>query len=334
MTAGSPFDDFRAVAASLRGPDGAAEDRLRRVFSSSREGLAGLGQVAGLALWLARWSSAGPVVRRPQMAVFAGTHGVAALGVGDPGGEPTDVLVEGHAAGGTVLNQVCAANDLGLKVFDLALHLPTADMTREPALDERACAATMAFGMEAVAGGTDLLCIGSLGVGGATVAAAIFAALYGGGGADWVDGEGDADLSRRRIAAVDAAVAVHAGHLADPLEVLRRFGGREFAAIAGAILAARAERVPVVLDGCAALAAAAVLARLAPTALDHCLLAQRPVRDSERRVAAALAMKPILDLDMHADDGRAAAIAAGLVRTVAQLAGGMAEIAGRRVAGR
>ena len=124
----------------------------------------------------------------------------------------------------------------------------------------------MAFGMEAVAGGVDLLAIGDIGVGGSTAAAAIFAALYGGSGADWTGpGSGaDAAMIARKAAVIDRGLALHGAHLKDPLEVLRRFGGREFAAIAGAILAARMEKVPVVLDGFAATAAAAILHRANP----------------------------------------------------------------------
>ena len=109
----------------------------------------------------------------------------------------------------------------------------------------------MAYGMEAVAGGIDLLCLGDLGVGNSTVAAAILCMLYGGNGADWVGpGSGaDAAMMRRKAEAVDAAVALHGSHRDDPFEILRRVGGREFAAMAGAIIAARAEKVPVILDG-------------------------------------------------------------------------------------
>jgi NaMN:DMB phosphoribosyltransferase len=83
-------------------------------------------------------------------------------------------MVENFAAGGAAINQICVANDLGLKIFDLALEVPTADISVEAAMDERTCAATMAFGMEAIAGGTDLLCIGEMGIGNTTIAAAIF----------------------------------------------------------------------------------------------------------------------------------------------------------------
>ena len=109
--------------------------------------------------------------------------------------------------------------------------------------------------------------------------------LFGGSGADWVGpGSGaDAAMMRRKAEAVDAALALHGSHREDPLEVLRRVGGREFAAIAGAIIAARMEKVPVILDGFAATAAAAVLhARQSRHALDHCLLAQRPTEPGHR----------------------------------------------------
>ncbi|TIV03492.1 MAG: nicotinate-nucleotide--dimethylbenzimidazole phosphoribosyltransferase, partial [Mesorhizobium sp.] len=159
--------------------------------------------------------------------------------------------VELCAAGGAAVNQICISYDLGLKVFDLALHIPTADITEDAALDERGCAATMAFGMEAIAGGTDLLCLGDLGVGNSTVATALCAALFGGSSADWVgSGSGaDASMRARKAEVVAAALAFHGTSLSDPLEALRRVGGREFAAIAGAILAARMQKVPVLLDG-------------------------------------------------------------------------------------
>ncbi len=195
--------------------------------------------------------------------------------------------------------------DLGLKVFDLALDLPTADITEEAALDERNCAATMAFGMEAVAGDIDLLCIGDLGVGNTTVAAALFAALLGGNGAEWVGSGSGADdtMMGRKAEVVDRALALHGNHLKDPLEALRRVGGREFAAIAGAILAARMQKVPVVLDGFATTAAAAVLHAANPSALDHCVLAHLSVEPGHARAAEKLGLRPILDLQLASRRG-------------------------------
>ena len=244
-----------------------------------------LGRLEEIAAWLAASTGRKPQVLRPVVAIFAGNHGIARHGVSPRPVEATQRLVELAAAGGAAVNQICIAHDLGLKVYDLALHLPTADFTEGPALDERGCAATMAFGMEAVAGGVDLLAIGDIGVGGSTAAAAIFAALFGGSGADWVGaGSGaDAAMIARKADIVDQGLSLHRAHLKDPLEVLRRFGGREFAAIAGAILAARMEKVAVVLDGFSALAAAAILHRANPAALDHCLLSDMPGRARPRQ---------------------------------------------------
>jgi nicotinate-nucleotide--dimethylbenzimidazole phosphoribosyltransferase len=230
-------------------------------------------------------------------------------------------MVELRAAGGAPINGACLANDVGLKVFDLALDLPTGDISREAALDERGCAATMAFGMEAVAGGTDLLCVSGLSIGEETVAGAMLAALLGGGGRDWVQTEArmDAAIVEQRIALIDEALDRHRPHLGDPLAVLRHLGGREFAAIAGAILAARIERVPVILDGPAALAAAAVLHAVRSGSVGHCLLAQVPTGGEFGKAAAVMGMTALLDLQVSDGQGVAAALAAGLARASVQI---------------
>src|SRR4029079_3498899 len=106
---------------------------------------------------------------------------------------------------------LCASFDLGLKVFDLALDLPTGDITEGPARDESTCAATMAFGMEAIAGGVDLLALGEMGSGNTTIAAAIYTALYGGPAARWAGrGTGaDDQCLARKAAGLEAARRHH-----------------------------------------------------------------------------------------------------------------------------
>ena len=103
-------------------------------------------------------------------------------------------MVANFTSGGAAINQICKTFDISLKVYELALEQPTGDITREPALDERACAATMAFGMEALASAPDLLCPGDMGIGNTTSAAAICHALYGGKPEDWV-GRGPASTT-------------------------------------------------------------------------------------------------------------------------------------------
>ncbi len=309
MTSGLPFDDFRNLLAGLPDRDAAAAGRVADALSRYDGKVAG--RLAAIAEWLAGWSGRTPPrLTKPLVAIFAATHGVAQRLAG---GDHTQRLVEHAAAGGALVSQVCATNDLGLKIFDLALDMPTADITAHDAMDERGCAATMAFGMEAVAGGTDLVVVGAMGAGGEIPAAAILSALYGRAPVEWIGEGAPAELAT-------AALAFHQGRLGDPIETLRRLAGRELAAIAGAILAARMQRIPVILDGFVTLAAAAALKATNATALDHCLAGHASAEPGQARALAALGLVPVLDLGIGSGDGAGGALAAGIVRAAAQTA--------------
>lgn len=320
-TSGLPFDDFRELISQLPEASEFAGEAVREREARLSKPVGSLGRLEEIAEWLAAWSGkAKPQIMRPLVAIFAGNHGVLAQGVSSEPQSLTMDMVNNFAAGGAAINQICIANDLGLKVFDLALEHPTEDITVTAAMDERTCAATMAFGMEAIAGGTDLLCIGEMGVGNTTIAAAISLALFGGQAEDWVSlaaGE-DASVLPAKIAAVKKAVVLNEGNLRDPLEVLRRLGGRELAAITGAILAARAEKIPVLIDGYVASAAAAILLAMNGDALDHCLFSHVSSEPGHRLLLEKMGKAPLLDLNISLGSGTGAALAAGLVKTAAQ----------------
>ena len=210
---------------------------------------------------------------RPTVVVFAGNHGVVAQGVSPYPASVTAQMLENFSAGGARSTRSAPTYGAGLKVFELALDMPTRDITEAPAMDERECAATIAFGMEAIAGGADLLALGEMGIGNTTDRGGHLSRALWRRGADWVGrgtGVNDEGLARK-IDAVRRAVALHQEHLDDPFEVLRRLGGREIAAMAGAILAARMEHTPVLLDGYVVCAAAAILHALDPASIDHCV---------------------------------------------------------------
>ncbi len=323
---GLPFDDFRKLIQNLPGPNVQAVDMARERDSQLTKPPGALGRLEEIAFWLAAWTGRRPAVTRPLVAIFAGNHGVTDKGVSPFPPSVTAQMVENFAAGGAAINQICVAYDLGLKIFDLALEHPTADFTEGAALDEQACAATMAFGMESIAGGTDLLCIGEMGIGNTTVAAAMYLALYGGKAEDWVGpGTGaQGDVLQNKIDAVEKAVALHKDHVKDPLELLRRLGGREIAAMAGAILAARMEGIPVIIDGFVATAAAAVLHAANPKALDHCLIGHVSAEPAHMKVIEKLGKTPLLALGMRLGEGTGAALAAGIVKAAAQCHSGMA----------
>lgn len=318
MTAsGLPFDDIRALLALMPEASQRAAEAVRSRQAQLTKPAGSLGRLDELVVFLAEWQDKlVPTIDHPQMAVFAGNHGVVAKGVSAYPAAVTRAMLQNFQAGGAAVNQICATYGIGLKVFELALDIPTADITEAPALDEAGCAATIAFGMEAIACDVDVLCLGEMGIGNTTIAAAIFAALYGGASADWVGrGTGVDDAGRaRKAAAVEAALATHAGHLGDPLEVLRRLGGREIAALTGAILAARLQRVPVILDGFVVAAAAAILHALDPRAIDHCLAGHVSAEQAHRAVLARLGKVPLLDLGMRLGEGSGAALALGVLK--------------------
>lgn len=327
---GLPFDDIRALLRALPGPDETSRAQVLAREAELIKPAGALGRLEEIVAHLAAWQHrAPPRINRPLVAIFAGSHGVARKGVSAYPSEVNKAMLASFSNGQAAINQICKAHDLGLKVFDLAIELPTADFTEGPALEEAACAATIAFGMEAIANGTDLLCLGEMGIGNTTAAAAIHAALFGGPVATWVGrGTGVDDAGHaRKVAAVEAGLALHRGALKDPLEVLRRLGGREIAAIAGAILAARIERVPVILDGYVATSAAAVLHALEPSSIAHCLAGHVAAEGAHAEVLKRLGLAPILDLGLRLGEGSGAALACAIVKTALACHTGMATFA-------
>lgn len=326
-TPAAPFDDFRDLINLAPGPDLAAVAAVKARDRQLTKPPGALGRLEDLVEWLAAWQGKPkPAVLKPLVAVFAANHGVADRGVSAFPQEVTKQMVANFAGGGAAINQLCVAYDIGLKVFELALDVPTPDISRGPAFDEAGCAATMAYGMESLVSEPDLLCIGEMGIANTTVAAAVYMGLFGGVAEDWVGpgtGVSGAALSHK-AAVVAEAVALNAGHLDDALEVLRRLGGREIAAMAGAIIGARHRRIPVVVDGFVASAAAAVVYRVNSEAIDHCLFAHVSAEPAHARALQCMGKTALLNLGMRLGEGSGAAIAASIVRAAAATHAGMA----------
>jgi nicotinate-nucleotide--dimethylbenzimidazole phosphoribosyltransferase len=309
---GQPFDDIRRLVDGPPLPDIKAADAF--VQACGR----GLGQLQDLGEWLAAWQGrANPAITQPLIGVFAANHGVVAQNIATEPASETQAQVELIAAGGAPVSRAALQSNVGLKVFDLALDIPTPDISTEDAFDEAGCAATMAFGMEAIAGGADLLCVSDIGVGNRIVAAALSQALFGGEAGDWLPEEPNEEIRQNQETAVTAAVGRLGGETDDPLEVLRRVGGREFAAIAGAILAARYQNIPVLLDGVVSVASAAILQVLSPASIAHCRVADRQDDKGFHRLLVETALSPIVDMKLTGGNGLGAVLAIDMCRTAA-----------------
>lgn len=328
------LDQIAASAHSLPLPDEAARRAALERQNSLTKPPGALGRLEELAIFMAGWQGTDrPQIARAQALVFAGNHGICAQGVNPFPQEVTAQMVANFQAGGAAINQLCAVNGAELQVIALELDRPTADFTTGPAMSEAETLAAMAQGAQAVDRGADVLILGEMGIGNSTVAAALAAALFGGSAADWVGpGTGsDAAGIARKIAAIETGLRRHAG--LSPLQVLAALGGREQAAICGAVLAARAQRIPVILDGFICTAAAACLHAADPRLLPHCLVGHASAEPGHRRLLAALGCKPVLDFDMRLGEGSGAALALGILRAALACHNGMATFAEAGVSG-
>ena len=321
------FDEVRALLAELPGPDWSASAAAVAREAQLTKPAGALGRLEELSVWLATWQGRHPPrMERPHAAVFAGNHGVAAQGVSAYPAEVTRQMVANFIEGGAAVNQLCAVADSALRVHEMGLEEPTRDFSEAPAMDEADCAKAIAYGMMTVEDGLDVLALGEMGIANTTSAAAICHALFGGRAADWVGrgtGVDEAGLARK-AQVVKAAVAKHRDAMTDPLEVLRHLGGFELAAILGAVMAARLARTPVLLDGYACTAAAAVLHALDGRALDHCQVAHVSAEPGHRRLLERLDKRPLLDLGMRLGEASGAVLAIPLLKAACACHGAMA----------
>lgn len=325
----STLATFRTELSKAAGPDSSALEEARARNGLLTKPLASLGRLEDVAIWYAGWrGTPRPRIERPQIIVFAGNHGVAALGVSAFPAEVTAQMVVNFQHGGAAINQLAAVSGAAMSVVAIDLDRPTADFTTAPAMSEDEVVGALALGWEAVDPEADLLVTGEMGIANTTSAAALSLAMFGGQPKDWTGrgtGVDDTGLGRK-TAVVAAGLARHAA-VTDPLEILRCLGGREIAAMAGAMAAARAYRIPVILDGFICSAAAAVLERAHSGALDHCIAGHLSAEGAHGRLLAALGKEPLLNLGLRLGEGSGAALAIGILRGAVACLSGMATFA-------
>lgn len=317
--------DIHAALRDLAPADNAAADAASRRNGQLTKPPGALGRLEDMAIWVAGWQGRErPEIKAPLVLIFAGNHGVTAQGVSAFPAEVTAQMVANFQHGGAAINQLSRAAGARMQVHALELDRPTADFTQGPAMSEAETAAAFATGWAAVTGEADLLVVGEMGIGNTTVAAALAAALFGGQAQDWVGrgtGVDDEGLARK-AAAVSAGLARHLP--ADPLQVLQRLGGREIAAMAGAMARARVLGIPLILDGFIACAAAAVLQAVNASALDHAVAGHLSAEGAHARLLNRLGKAPLLSLGLRLGEGSGAALAISIVRAAVACHSGMA----------
>ena len=337
------------LAAAIQPVDEAAAAQARHRHDGLAKPPGSLGALEGLSARLV--AIAGrcppPVPAEPAVVVAAGDHGVHAQGVSPWPQEITAAMVGVFCEGRAAVNAIAATVGARVAVLDagVAADLPphprlrragirrgTADLSKEPAMrrDEAARAVLAGAGLaeELVASGVDLLVTGDMGIANTTAAACLIAA-YTGAGAETVTGRGagaDAEMLARKTALVASALARHQRDRADPLGALAALGGLEHAALVGVILSGAADRVPVVLDGVSAGAAALAACALCPEARGYLVAGHRSTEPGATIALDHLGLAALLDLQLRLGEGTGGLLAVPIVTAAARILADMAAI--------
>lgn len=324
------LDDFRAQLAQATGADQSAADAAAARNGQLTKPPGALGRLEDLAIWYGAWRGTGqPEITSPQVIVFAGNHGVTAQGVSAFPPEVTAQMVINFEQGGAAINQLAKLAGARMDVHALDLEQPVQDFTQGPAMSEAELLAALQAGWEAVDPTADLLVVGEMGIGNTTPAAALAFALFGGAPADWTGrgtGIDDAGLANKTRVVREGA-ALHKGAIRDGLDALGCLGGREIAAMAGAIAAARLLHIPVILDGFICCAAAACLQQTCAGALDHAVAGHESAENAHPALLKQLGKAPLLALGLRLGEGSGAALAIQVLKGAVACHSGMATFA-------
>ncbi len=289
-----------------------------------------LGRLEDFAVFVSGWQATEtPEVKNAVAIIFAGNHGVCNQGVNPFPQEVTRQMVDNFRNKGAAINQICDTNGISLKVVGLELERPTQDFTIGLAMTEAETLEAFNIGWNAINDDAHVLIFGEMGIGNSTVASAICSAIFGGSVKNWVGPGTGSDRAgiQKKVQVIEDSLATHKDNLTGPLEILSVFGGREQAAICGAILGARAKSKVVILDGFICCASASILHAINEEALDHCLLGHLSAEPASQSLASILGKKPILDLGMRLGEGSGAALSFSILKTAISCHNGMASFA-------
>lgn len=334
-----------AIVAPPREHGVAAQQRLD-ALTKPRGSLGRLEELARRLVAIAEGKA--PSVERPVIFTFAGDHGVVEEGVSAYPPQVTAQMVRNLAQGGAAINVLARQAGARLFVADLGVatvldaHLAvrscrvgagTRNLARGPAMTrEQAMLAVetgAALADEVLGDGADLIGLGEMGIGNTTAASAVTAAVTG-APAELVTGRGtgiDDATWHQKVEVVRRALAVNRPDPGDGLDVLAGLGGFEIGGLVGVVLAGAAARVPVVLDGFVATAAALIAVTFAPTAKEFLLASHRSIEPGHAVALAYLELEPYLDLGMRLGEGTGAALFIHLARAAARIYTEMATFA-------
>lgn len=308
-----------------------------------------LGQLEDLSIQLAAITgNPRPSVPRKGVIVMAGDHGVTREGVSAYPSEVTPQMVMNFLHGGAAINVLTRQAGARVVIVDVGVLLDmgsvpglisrkvacgTANMAVGPAMTREQAEAALQVGMDVVKteidAGLDLVATGDMGIGNTTPSSAIVAAFTG-LPVIQVTGRGtglDESGLTRKVAVIERALEVNRPDPQDAMDVLMKVGGLEIAGLAGVIIGAAANRVPVVIDGFISGAAALVAAELVPAVKPFMIAAHQSVEIGHKAIHERLGLRPLINLDLRLGEGTGAALAFHLIEASCRILNEMATFA-------
>lgn len=294
-----------------------------------------------------------PLPGRKAVIVMAADHGVTEEGVSLYPPEVTAQMVLNFLAGGAAINVLARHAGAEVRVVDIGVKVPvrgeglvsrkvragTANMARGPAMTREEARRAVKVGIEVareeIEKGARMLAAGDMGIGNTTAASAVTACLCARDPVE-VTGRGtgiDDTGLERKVAVVRRALEVNRPDPSDPLDVLAKVGGLEIAGIAGVMLAAAAQRVPVLVDGFISGAGALIAAGLRPGARDYMIASHLSVERGHAVQLQKLGLRPVIHADMRLGEGTGAALAFSVVEAAMKILDEMATFAEAGVSG-
>lgn len=337
---------FEAARAKIVRADVRAGNEASAAHAELTSPQGSLGQVERIGAQLASiaGTSPPPVPEPATIAVFAADHGIVDSGVTPWSQEATAQMVNQFTSGGSAINVLARHAGAGVVVVDVGLAptLPvhdhpllirrsvrpgTANLAVGPAMSRQDALRALDVGVEiaeyAVKAGYRCLITGDMGIGNTTAASAIIAGITNTAAEEVVTGDAESDVEidevvAREIAVIDAAMD-ELSSTVGPLTLLEQVGGLEIAAMAGFIVGAAANRVPVIIDGLTANAALLLANQLAPDVTDYVIAGHRSNEPAANAALEFVGLEPLLDLDLSLGEGTGAALALPVVQAAAKL---------------
>lgn len=314
------FDDlatFQAALATIEEPDESVRQTILKDWDTRTKIPGSLGRLEEVAAVVgAAQRRRIPLMTFQALRLFAGSHGVTSEGVSPCPDEINDQMYANFGIGGAAINCLCRSNNIEFKAIDAGLATPTANLRKGPAMTREETLQALALGWNSVPFKAHLFSVGEMGIGNTTAAAAIICAITGRSPKEVVGrgaGLDDAGVLRK-IEVVEDSLKVNEEYCNTPFGILQAFGGREIAAMTGALLGACACHIPVVIDGIIAGAASALAFELAPQCRNYFIGGHCSFEPGHTSFLEHYGIEPLINLYMRLGEGTGAAVAMGIIR--------------------